>query len=514
MHRVFYVAELVELMVEAAVDRDTTYIQDHGHLAPLHPLPRASFAAITSLALTCKLFREPCLNAMWHTQISLVPLFRSVGAVMEYEREYILRRPLHEDYSALLFYSSRIRVLDLTSRLWTKIFIDQPIIEKTLAGLHSRSLFPSLHTFRWGADSESEHASEATLTLRNSGGGIVDFESSAANVLPAHCLQALYTCCPNIQRLCMAIRVPAGDNFQRSLEPYWGELGSILCAKLELRNLRLVLGHDRLNELWHLITDLPRLETLGISAFTVDRASSRISSPQQTTCPLLKEIHVQTPTIHTATLIFQRTMFPSLQTLSLTFDTSHISIENTYNANPVDFARADYIRGDALRPLLRFGLTSFHLGGRWSWDLDDAILAEMAQAWPRISLLSLDTSRYWKEPRGITLRGLESLLRQCPELEEFCAVIDSTPPATISPDVSPNGLMTRLDFGYSPIERDHIGAVAELLFRWFPNILLIETYNHDDLPGPEGAIVREQDSEQRSRWFDVEDLVLKMARGG
>lgn len=62
----------------------------------------------------------------------------------------------------------------------------------------------------------------------------------------------------------------------------------------------------------------------------------------------------------------------------------------------------------------------------WSWDLDDALIRDMATSWPQIRHLVLDPNDCWVSPSRITLQGLEPLVVHCPHLEVFGAVINAT----------------------------------------------------------------------------------------
>lgn len=73
-HRIFHIPELVHTIVEAAAT---------GGRLPLRFIHTSvdAYRDVTSLGLTSKIFREAALKAVWDTQYSLIPLFRSVGLV-------------------------------------------------------------------------------------------------------------------------------------------------------------------------------------------------------------------------------------------------------------------------------------------------------------------------------------------------------------------------------------------------------------------------------------------------
>ena len=82
MHRLFHVPELVHCIVdEAAGKRGEPHIRCCGsHDTGMR---YDAYEAVTALGLTSRVFREASLDAIWHTQLTLIPLFRSVGLVQE-----------------------------------------------------------------------------------------------------------------------------------------------------------------------------------------------------------------------------------------------------------------------------------------------------------------------------------------------------------------------------------------------------------------------------------------------
>jgi len=86
MHRVFYVPELVELIVQNVLSDDPTSprnvrLEFGASSSNLLFLGVDGYRDARSLSLTARVFVEPSLNAMWSIQYSLRPLLRSVDAV-------------------------------------------------------------------------------------------------------------------------------------------------------------------------------------------------------------------------------------------------------------------------------------------------------------------------------------------------------------------------------------------------------------------------------------------------
>lgn len=99
MHRVFTVSELVELIVENVAGHERlTRSRRESDEPNLSGLSSTVYRDVTSLALTASLFREGSLNAIWHTQHSLLPLLRSADAVIHVRRRDPVDGWFIEDY--------------------------------------------------------------------------------------------------------------------------------------------------------------------------------------------------------------------------------------------------------------------------------------------------------------------------------------------------------------------------------------------------------------------------------
>ncbi|KAH8090994.1 hypothetical protein BXZ70DRAFT_489009 [Cristinia sonorae] len=127
MHQVFCISEIAERFVENLVQRSLKQQpEDDSTRLDFIALDLHSYYAIRSLGMASRVFREPCLDAIWHTQISLVPLLRSVGAIESKDgglpsfgfvwRKHNSSRIIGaEDLPNLLLYSSRIKTLHLSA---------------------------------------------------------------------------------------------------------------------------------------------------------------------------------------------------------------------------------------------------------------------------------------------------------------------------------------------------------------------------------------------------------------
>ena len=105
MHRFFSIPELVAAIVEYTIVRVDKELDPYP-LAPtleLCDITIESWKNLRALHSTSRAFREPCLNAVWQQQTSLIPLLRSVRAIVRdtaTKNEYV--RPLRLTFTSVL----------------------------------------------------------------------------------------------------------------------------------------------------------------------------------------------------------------------------------------------------------------------------------------------------------------------------------------------------------------------------------------------------------------------------
>ncbi|KAJ7123938.1 hypothetical protein C8R43DRAFT_1147598 [Mycena crocata] len=127
-----------------------------------------------------------------------------------------------------------------------------------------------------------------------------------------------------------------------------------------------------------------------------------------------------------------------------------------------------------LRPLFCFvNLINVHILAPVGFDLDDATMSDMAQAWPHLeelvlSVLELPISASLR----VRLASLRSLAKHCPRLENLQLAPDATSVPPVAPRISQDNLW-RMHVDSSPI-----GAampVAKFLTALFPALTSIPT---------------------------------------
>jgi len=124
-----------------------------------------------------------------------------------------------------------------------------------------------------------------------------------------------------------------------------------------------------------------------------------------------------------------------------------------------------------LAPLRSFkNLTRLEIGLVYSFDLDNASIMDMANAWPKLQQLQLGSPLGWKRISGITLEGLVPLVICCRDLEKLSITLNALNPPTVKASGigCPNTKITYLQLGDSIIENSI--AVANFLSVLFPNV--------------------------------------------
>lgn len=286
---------------------------------------------------------------------------------------------------------------------------------------------------------------------------------------------------------------------------------------------------------WIALSELPMLDFL---EFRLERSVGKFWTPEDgtgTTFRVLNYLKLTVAAVADLTTLLRHSKFPLLEdlfievTLILTtsremraFTTAvatacasaplrRITLE-TDNFKEEDSRGAEYILSNDLRPLLQLRdieHVDFSLG--WQWDLDDSLLDDIVQAWPKLEVLILDPHGGWRpDERRITLRGLSAIVRGCPRLESLGVVFDVTPLEENTAAASPSKWNTTLEHlvvGQTSLGSDESAdstlAIAAFLSGLCPNLRsIVPTFKADF----ERTFV---DQLHVDRWEDVAELVKR-----
>ncbi|KII89501.1 hypothetical protein PLICRDRAFT_80197, partial [Plicaturopsis crispa FD-325 SS-3] len=132
-----------------------------------------------------------------------------------------------------------------------------------------------------------------------------------------------------------------------------------------------------------------------------------------------------------------------------------------------------------LEPLTRFsGLRALRCDPVLGYDLGDNDIERLAVAWPCLVELALAAEYGWMVPSRITLAGVATLIRHCPNLSTLDLVLDGTGlhSVYIPPwEVIPNTTITVINIGNSFIDGDE-ACMARSLSLLMPRLAEIYSW--------------------------------------
>ncbi|KAJ7889760.1 hypothetical protein B0H13DRAFT_2341344 [Mycena leptocephala] len=214
------------------------------------------------------------------------------------------------------------------------------------------------------------------------------------------------------------------------------------------------------------IPRFPSLKHLEIYPTTVQSAISCIKSLSPTQ---LTYLSITTDCVRTLRAlselyrtIAQNIPHPRLESLGIT-----ICNDDAASLASFDGCTAKHA---ALHQLLSFrNLTTLALQIPGGFDLDDAIVLDMARAWPNLRSLDLIPEDAVPGDRQVSLTSLRALVEHCPMLAFLAIEITALAiPAAKMDGRRTNLGMTHLYVGYSPISDP--SSVATFLLEIFPNM--------------------------------------------
>ncbi|KAF8177978.1 hypothetical protein K438DRAFT_1769811 [Mycena galopus ATCC 62051] len=517
MHRALQIAELVEMICS--------------HLAPGQPSAWItstddSFLRghLLSLAKTCKVFREPCLDALWKYQTTLLNLLRCMpddlwsDPVLGCDTLDIVRPITPEDWERPLVYLPRIRFLILSTQ-----GLPPPELFETLAlCLPMHPLFPNLQSLDW----DRVDASLLPCIWPLIGPRITHISIQLDGTPRDLSLLAnLSQKCPSLTSAFIGSYAPDSQSLHVRQSVSWFVRGLWRVQRLCIPDLdQLSFGHLAtlpslrllmIQNLGEFVPSLdfphlrskfvfPSLEEVDLSLEDVPIAVGWVE--------ILSATRIVDLTLHVSVIMttgdiaalcqsfsdhLPRASLQRLETQGLATSLADQFAEST----PAQY----YIKTQSLRLLFCFlNLETVSLEITGGLNLDDSIILEMARAWPNLKSLSLWPECPTHVERRVTLSALIFFARHCPALWHLHLDINARVIPTVEAvgaDQQPHTNLTELRVQHSPIL--DASAVTGFLFPLFPHLTTINA----------GSYYADQDGvdvmEYRMRWERVEaDLVV------
>ncbi|KAJ7165695.1 hypothetical protein C8R43DRAFT_1165272 [Mycena crocata] len=516
MHRALRILEIIELIC-LDVRRRPTY---------------------ASLARTCRDFQDPALNLLWRDQDTLTHLLQCLpSALWEtiVEESATHRGRFIQTFASrlILFASVTARILTSSQKITGKVQPkdwDRPLEYarriRSLELYHYRGEGPGLPS----ADVFETISSTFPLSQLCPNLRYLEWRSPSEELFPYLCLLAG----PKLTGAHLI--VPRGnfsDISNSSLQLVRHTLSTIAMSFDRIEHLAL----NAINgAIFHRLAHLPALRSLDLTKWswyqdTLDLSSFsdypflplRTLKFRDTTIDFctkfftaisncsLNSVYVETKTAASTnamqafyTALANHLSYTTLQELEIGEDEFHHGGMDS----PDESAIADYvISGRVLSTLFCFGdLQRVSLRGPVGFDVDDAIIWDMARSWPKITSLALETATELNHPPSMTLGGLRAFATHCPDLNYLSITFNTStvPPFDNSPETRlSQRALTCLGVGVAPISDS--GDIARFLSALFPNIVHIRTVIEWRQEADE-----EEDPEeftQHTVWKQVEELI-------
>ncbi|KAH7910310.1 hypothetical protein BJ138DRAFT_125037, partial [Hygrophoropsis aurantiaca] len=475
-----------------------SYLPDNGE--PFFYVTRkrsTGHITLAALAVTCRTFREPALALRWRqlwSVSSLVPLFprdiwrkyNPTGFHLEFARS-----PSEEEWTRFESYTSLIREIPISDTFAGTADLMATLSRKYNAS-PSQQLFPNLRVLKWHHDGGTEpsyahlffppslRCLQVTLKL----GAPEDREVPRLLSLLDHQ-------CPMLTRLSINGIVFDEDNvtiLRVLVSRACQRLEYLKCDEVDESTLNYLAKLATLKDLSVYLPDsifanavfskgFVNLQTLSLTMDGISTVIAFLSSTQLS----LKSIKIE---------IASRPQPRLLASLKQLFARLSTSLSHTH------LTRIHLMLGDSrapegiqdvavLRPLLLFSeLRYVYIGGLCSFNLDDDVLAEFANAWSHLEELTLNR---FAEASEVTFKGLKSLIRACPLLQALTLAIHAvqldcgsptTPPAGGDSDTH-NDKIETLDLGDSAVGDPP--TVARILGELFRSLRKVVVYPRDAL---------------------------------
>ncbi|KAK7044488.1 hypothetical protein R3P38DRAFT_3176739 [Favolaschia claudopus] len=481
--------------------------------------------SLPSFARVCKAFNDPALDVLWRHQDSLGNILRCMPAGIweelydadEDEITWLMNRPvLLSDWERPLVYAHRVKSFNYDGRFPYPVS-GRPTSAGFLKSLElcfpwkPFKLFPNLQTLSFFSRSEGTFE-----YIRLFLGPQINDLYLARPQTAAHLslLQTIAAECPLLKDLeiqypnqeldykaTFSALVLELDRLESIILPCLDNFALEHLARLPgLKSLTLE-NQTVMNSFSAGISDdiiFPSLQTLHITGEVVEAIFPLLTL--MTHAPL-RDLDIgiaETVTakrlaaLYSAIIRYCRTSYTSLERMNYchglgvgTAIPSHTDIP-TY-----------LVQGSQILSLAPFrNLSVVFLTAPLGFDLDDAIVGDLAQTWQHICELSIYSTFYVNHPSRITLKGLLSFAQHCPHLRSLALPLDatiSTPASEADANagrrIQQNSLLCMIVMR-SPIADPLL--VADFLSSVFPklnSILTDKTFHDPEADGPGDDVI-------------------------
>ncbi|KAF8062194.1 hypothetical protein FPV67DRAFT_1672675 [Lyophyllum atratum] len=498
--------------------------------------PFSGSATLLNLALTCKLFKEPALDVLWHTIQTLEPLIRCLPADairltnssrfqrlgdnpepedLERSSDPHIRLRLTRNISSsdgytIQKYSSKVRevVVPIGWQLRPREHKHEPLLYHHLfSRLNNGPILPVVQRVTIDVYKFRDQAIYPRLIVGPQVNTVCissDFlrhlsadDSDMPSDFPWGNVRAVILEHP-LALQCFRIHAFRPENAYRIHTFVSPDIAKVICSHPSLKVID-VLSLDVDHATFAHLAGLPHVEELAITISTAELVLFLGQCSKPDCFPTMRKLHLHTPDLVTCTELIQPPdAFQHLQSLEITgahgsvwnlkafFDeiARHKTISQQLKKLrlsipffPWDPPRrtTPLIDLPTIEPLLSLSNLrdlSLYVDGRV--DLDNSALARMGAAWPHLEVLELEERTFGTFPK-ITLTGLIPLLSSCSKLRDLALRIDATEKVSSFAQIgtlTPHLCLRDLQYCRSPIREPH--HTAAFLTLLLPNLASLE----------------------------------------
>ncbi|KAG2154389.1 uncharacterized protein EDB93DRAFT_1131952 [Suillus bovinus] len=443
--------------------------------------------SLPGLALTCRTFEGPALDALWRNLQSLEPLVNCIPTHFwgfNFQGELMLLRPIDTKvWATFRRYASRVHSI-------TQSGDPSPIIEHLRILMlsypyPSSTMFPALQSLAWNVNQTHLIIEFLRMAFVPS---LVSLDLRITSISPAlmSVLSTIGTACPNLTSFRPQVDDPT---WNRELAPFLTQaicqlhhLSALTVCELEDPGMMHVTQLQSLKTLWLYIgpsflrrtgllpqsLGLEHLEHLGLQAIRLNhmtdflRSLGTVRSKHITAVFSSNAFGQQSDSISQfCTMVLERCDNDTLEAITLC-EQFYNTFHNVY-AQPSDFGPLRLLRN----------LTYFDVEAACTISISNDGLGELVKAWPKLTTFRLNCYRDPTSTVLPTFHGLINVLRLCPELVSLSLVIDTTQLDGIDIKSPGNGIgnngLQDLVLGNSPISSPL--DVALVLSSLLPNLM-------------------------------------------
>ncbi|KAJ7350926.1 hypothetical protein DFH08DRAFT_777220 [Mycena albidolilacea] len=439
--------------------------------------------SLAALARTCKSFQRPALEALWRLQTDLVPALQlfpddvwDVGSYLGKKTFLKFRRPLVPiDWERPLVYWKLIKAFRIFE--FDKERISPDVWETLRNSCPTPSLFPNVREASWFVESAS------FLPLFSI---LLSPRLKSVSLLPGGS-SAFLSILSTLGEYSDLTHVDLRGQWDGPAPDVLESISAFILKLRRLESLRLPEANGAI--IMHLAR-LPSLKSLVVDA-AVRFSPAILRNSSDARFPSLRALHLWAISLDHSVAIVEAVTEPAITSLNLVFnagtpDAQAITRMYTAIASNRDHSalrylrledgRTSYIRAyspdqrivptETLGILFAFtNLTTIILKPFHGLELDDETMLRIARTWRRVEELRL------AGPARVTLAGIHSLARHCPDLRVLEIFLDASSVPVLD-EIHPQTRLTILVPNESPISSP--AAVSIFLSSVFPGLQDIE----------------------------------------